>query len=376
VSEDSKKRGAGLSIEYGRVVKILAKRRDAVELLVELSNPAAPEKAIFYPQLGPEPIDVGDSVLLNTTAVRLGLGTGGYHFVIRRLRKGSRKTEIDAAGGHIMKLRYTPMQIRCLAAEEPQSPHHEVLAEAQSIEGMPVVVAGLHSQIAPIAAAIKAETKGKAKIVYIMNDTACLALGFSRLVAELKEKRLIDATITAGQAFGGDLEAVNIYSALLAAKKAAGADVAIIAQGPGNVGTETLFGFGSIYQGEAINAVGILGGTPVAAVRLSFADARPRHRGISEQCLVALGKVALHKSLVVLPKIEKEKLDLLQQQLADSGICQRHEVVIEEGEAGLKELQRLGVKVVSMGRGIDEDREFFLAAAAAGLAAGKQVSGS
>ncbi len=399
----------GLTVEIGRVISVIEQRPGVVELSVEIPGRAAPEKAILYPALCHETVEPGDRVLLNTTAVRLGLGSGGYHIVVARLQQAGNPDErqitampleqapgmkgalgtrtpsekgiskdqpIRNQAGHILKLRYTPLQVRCLAVEEAASPHHAALAEAESITGMPVVVASLHSQVAAIAAGIKAQTGGKAKIAYIMTDTAALAIGFSRLVGELKEKGLVEVTITAGQAFGGDLEAVNVYSALLAAKIAAGADLAIVAQGPGNVGTDTLFGFGAIYQGEVVNAVGVLGGIPLAAVRLSYADSRPRHQGISQQFLVSLGRVALQRAVVVLPKLEEAKLSLLQKQLREAGIFARHEVVIEEGEAGLGELARLGMRLSTMGRGLEQDREFFLAAAAAGIAAAKRLINS
>src|SRR5690606_26500425 len=78
---------------------------------------------------------VGDRVAINTTAVDLGLGTGGAHFVVHVLGR-----ERPGAGtkGHIMKLRYTPLQVAVLAAEEPDSPHHHVLAREDDLEGMPV----------------------------------------------------------------------------------------------------------------------------------------------------------------------------------------------------------------------------------------------
>jgi len=373
VSPRGQARQAGLFAEIGRVAEVIEGGGEAQELLVELPHRPTPEPALLYLGLCPQPVAKGDTVLLNTTAVRLSLGSGGYHFVIAKLNAPEAAGQV-AAPGHIMKLRYTPLQVRCLAAEEPQSPSHEALQQADSIAGMPVVVAGLHSQVAPIAAAVKAHTAGKARIAYIMNDTACLVLAFSRLVEELRNKGLIDITITTGQALGGDLETVNIYSGLLAAKLAAKADLAILAQGPGNVGTDTLFGFGAIYQGEAVNAVAVLGGLPVAALRLSFVDPRPRHQGVSQQFLISLGRVALRRAVVALPKLEEKKLRLLRKQLKDWGISRRHEVVMEEGEAGLEELRRLGIKVSSMGRSMEEDREFFLAAAAAGMAAAKRVN--
>jgi len=362
-----------VSWEIGRITGIDSTRPGAWELSVALPGRAASEKAVFYPALAPSQLSVGDYVILNTSAVRLNLGTGGLHFIIAKIAADLAEQNPAPPVGHIMKLRYTPLQIPCLAVEEQLSPFHEILAQADNLAGLPVVVAGLHSQIAPIAAAVKAETGGKAKIAYIMNDSGALPISFSRLVANLKDKGLLEVTITAGQAFGGDLEAVNLYTALLAAKYAAESDLAIVAQGPGNVGTESLFGFGAIYQGEAINAISILKGRPVAALRLSFADPRVRHQGVSRQCLIALGRVALVPANLVLPDLEAAKLLLLKKQLIDEGLLSRHQLIIETGEPGLEELSRRELAVTTMGRGFEADKEFFLAAAAAGRAAAKLI---
>ena len=52
-------------------------------------------------------VNVGDEVVVNTTAVDLGLGTGGWHVVHWNLANRS----LDLPGpGHIMKLRYTSLQ--------------------------------------------------------------------------------------------------------------------------------------------------------------------------------------------------------------------------------------------------------------------------
>jgi len=327
------------------------------------------ERAISYPQLLGE-VEAGEVVLLNTTAVRAGLGTGGYHIVMQRAGEKGRPPE---GMGHIVKLRYTPLQFRCLSVEERESPYREAVEACHELDEMPVIVAALHSQIAPAAAAVKALLPG-ARIAYLMVDTAALPLGFSQLVAAMKASGLLEATITVGQAFGGDYEAVNVYTGLLAARAVVGAEVAIVAQGPGNVGTETEWGFGSISQGEHLNAVGILGGFPIAVPRISFADARPRHRGVSRQSLVTLGRVALIPAAVAVPQMAPEKLELVHRQLDDEGITEKHEVLVARGEMGLEELARRGVEVKTMGRTIEQDREFFLTAAAAGAIAAERLA--
>jgi len=357
----SSARNSLMQTEVGVVKRVVAQRPGAQELTVTLEG--GEEKAVNYVRLLGK-VEAGEQVLLNTTAVRAGLGTGGYHFVMKR----GGKEEKPAEAGRIVKLRYTPLQFRCRTVEEQESPYRDAVEACDDLAGMPVVVAGLHSQIAPAAAAVKGLSP-EARVAYVMTDSAALPLAFSTLAASLKEAGLIDGTITVGQAFGGDYEAVNVYSGLLAARAVLGADVVIVAQGPGNVGTETDWGFGSIAQGEQINAVGILGGTPVAVPRISFADSRARHRGVSQQTLVVLGKVVLVQAAVAVPAMEAEKLEFVHRQLDDAGITARHDVLVAKGEIGLDTLAAKGVEVKSMGRSPAEDPEFFLAAGAAGAVA-------
>ena len=80
-----------------------------------------------------------------------------------------------------------------------------------------------------------------------------------------------------------------MHTGLLAARHVLGADLAVVAQGPGNLGTGTRWGFSGVAAGEAVNAVAALGGRPVASLRVSGADPRERHRGISHHSLTAYG---------------------------------------------------------------------------------------
>jgi len=350
-----------LQTEVAEVITLDEERPGAQELTVRLER--GEERAVNYIQLLGR-VEPGEHVLLNTTAVRAGLGTGGYHFVMKRAEEEKRPPE----AGRTVKLRYTPLQFRCRAIEEQDSPLRQALETCEDLDGMPVIVAGLHSQIAPAAAALKALAPDT-RLAYIMTDTAALPYSFSKLTARLKEEALIDVSITVAQAFGADYEAINVYSGLLAARGALGADAAIIAQGPGNVGTETEWGFGSLAQGDHINAVGILGGAAIAIPRISFADPRARHRGVSSQSLVALGRVALERAAVSVPAMDSEKLEFVHRQLDDAGITERHEVLVAKGEVGIEALAQRNIEVTTMGRKPDQDPEFFLAAGAAGAIA-------
>lgn len=338
----------------------------AQRLTVTLDGADGPGRAVAYPSLTGA-CAAGDRVLCNTTAVDLALGTGGEHFVVARAGDGV--SFDDPVPGHIMKLRYTPLQRDVTVVEEPASGHHETMAEARSLDGMPVVCCGLHSQLALVAAAVK-QASPEARVAYVMTDEASLPLAVSRLVPKLVHAGLLDCTFTAGQAFGGQYEAVNLYSALLAARHVAEADIAIVAIGPGIPGTATPFGHSGIAQGQAINAASALGGRPVAALRVSFADPRPRHVPVSHQTLTALGVVALAPALVAVPALPSADGIALEAALERSGIWSRHEARRVE-QPRMPDLRSIEVR--SMGRSAEEDPAFFLAAAAAGVVAAEEA---
>src|SRR5277367_3026384 len=100
-------------------------------------------RALCYPALTGRPVD-GDRVLLNTTALDLGLGTGGYAMVVAIPGRLPADAELP---GHLIKARYTPLQACVQGADKQGSPWHEVLREASDVGGMPVVVADLHSAL-------------------------------------------------------------------------------------------------------------------------------------------------------------------------------------------------------------------------------------
>ncbi len=320
----------------------------------------------FPSMLGP--LRVGDRVVVNTTGIELGLGTGGVGFVLWNLDGAGPQ---DGGPGHIVKLRYTPWQMNVATAEAPESPHHEALAEVSEIGGMPVVACGLHSQIAGVAAGIKAGAPG-ARVGYLMTDGGALPLAWSRLVSETRAAGLIDSTCTSGHAFGGDLEAVNVFSGLATLRHAAGADVAVVSLGPGVVGTATTLGFSGIEQGQVLDAAFALQARAYACLRISFAESRQRHRGVSHHTLTALGVAARERATAVLPRLGAEEMDLVRRQLAALG--DRHELVEEDGRPGLELLESLRLWPATMGRGIGEVPEAFLAASAAGAAAARALT--
>ncbi len=355
-----------LEIKRGTITKELFSRRGIKGYMLDIEG--REEKAIVYPDLLGDTVP-GDEVLVNTTAVSLGLGSGGYHYVIAVLNSPGKALK---NGGHIMKLRYTPMQLKVLSVEEEDSPYHQEMMIADSLEGTPVLVGALHSMLAPLC--IKLSKTGY-RIAYVMTDGAALPIAFSRTVNQLKELNMLTGTITIGHAFGGDLEAVNIYSGLLAAKKVFNADIIIVSMGPGIVGTGTRWGFTGIEQGDILNAVDVLQGIPVAVPRVSFADSRKRHYGISHHTITVLSRVCRVKSIVALPLLEEEKLSYILKQLQDERLIEMHKICIEDSSSIIDLIKSSKIAVSTMGRGVDDDPEFFLTVGSAAITARRLIRG-
>jgi hypothetical protein len=294
-------------------------------------------------------VSVGDRLLLNRTAQMLGLGTGGYDFVMANL-SAPPPLENELCPGQIIKARYTPVQ-HAVAVLEEQPAYAPIWR--RKLEGFPVLVGQLHSQLAAAAAAL---TDAGKTVAYVCTDSASLPIAFSNLVRQLKSLGYIAHTITCGQAFGGDYETVTVHSALLAAKYILECDAAIVIQGPGNAGTATKYGFSGAEQAAILDAAYALEGAPIAIVRMSSADPRSRHQGVSHHTLTTLeltvgGCIAPTPKGVDFPKVSP-----------------RHIVLPVEGAGAiLDKMKRDDVNVTTMGRTIDDDRLFFEAAATAGI---------
>lgn len=312
-------------------------------------------ECINYNQLTGE-IEENDDVLLNITAVELGLGSGGYYFVLANL---SRDRLSNIGDGHIMKLRYTPMQINCMVAEAQESQHHEIFNSFESMDNIPVIVGTLHSMLAPIAIALK-ELAKKERIVYIMTDGGALPIWMSESVKSLSNDGVLKGTITYGNAFGGDIECLNVYTALIAAKEILKADAVIVCMGPGIAGTDTRYGFSGIEQSQIIDVVNNLKGKAVAVPRISFADSRSRHHGLSHHTIMTLGRLCCTRAFIALPELSEIKADLIKGQLKDSGILSRHEISYWPWERVEKLLEKEEFLLNKMGKSFSEDKEYFI----------------
>jgi len=351
------------SFRVGTVDSVLEARPGLQRVLVAIGD-TEPERAYVLTMLTGE-VATGDRVIVNTTAVDLGLGTGGWHVVHWNLER----TEWHERGpGHVLKRRYTSLQADVGSAEE----HAIELTDVGSIDGMPVVAAALHSQLPAIAVALK-HARPDLRVAYVMTDAAALPIAVSDLVAALRSRELLDLTITCGHAFGGDYEAVSVYSALAVARHVADADVAIVVMGPGIVGTATRLGFSGIELGPILDAAAGLGGVPIACLRASFADTRERHCGVSHHALTALTIACRSRVTVALPAVGGAEEKRLRDDLTAAGIDQRHDIVAVEPPDILELMAKLGLEITSMGRPAADDPILFQSAAAAGTLAARET---
>jgi hypothetical protein len=309
-------------------VTAIVERRDDLERL-EVDGVAC----IAYPRLTGS-VAVDDEVLVNVQARELALGSGGFDILYANLTRGL-ELEPDA-GAHVMKLPYAPLQFATRHAEEDDD-------LPSSVDGLPVVACSLHSQVVPVCAALKG-----LHVVYVQVPGAALPVGLSDSVYALKQLGLVAATVGADACFGGDVDVVNVYSALLVAR-ARHADVVVCAIGPGIVGTATRFGHGAMTAALVTAATSQLGGRPVLALRLSAADERERHRGLSHHArsLLALTDESVAAAWPAGAPFEQPA---------------RATTVDADGWRGAC----AGLPLEHMGRGPDEDPWFFAAAFAAG----------
>lgn len=290
---------------------------------------------LSYGELGPVPAE-GETVLANTVGLEMGLGTGGVAIVLP-----DRGGEAPVNEEHLIKLPYTPLQF---PAEPPE--------QADSLAGTTIIVLPLHSHLAVACCAV-ADLRPEDRVSFLWQEGGALPVAFSESVRVLKERELLDAVVSSGNCFGGDVEAPNVYAGLLAA--AAVSEVVLAGIGPGISGTGTAYGHGGMSAATALNAACSLGGDPVLAPRISATDARSRHRGISHHTRSAL-HAALGGVRVAMPASAEE--------VDPDTLPDRHSYTpVSYTAAGLAE--RFGVTFESMGRSYQDDEVFFDAAAAA-----------
>lgn len=325
-----------LALRRGTVVSV-EREGPAAELTVEIGGKRRP--ALSFEDLTGA-VAVGDDVVVNTAALDLGLGSGGFDIVHANLTRGLEGQGIE--GAHVMKLNYTSLQHAVHPVEERAPGLGAPLA------GRPVAVIALHGQL-PCVAWAAAQARDGARIGYVQTPGGALPGALSRTVRELRERGLLAGHIAAGAAFGGEHDAISVPGALHAGLTALGWDAAIAGPGPGILGSATELGHGGLAALDTAHAALALGAPTVVVPRMSSGDPRERHCGLSHHTATVL-ELLLRPALVALPDATE--------------LPGEHEVRV--GAADLDGYRASGLPARTMGRGPDQDELFFRASLAGG----------
>jgi Protein of unknown function (DUF3866) len=316
-----------LSLRWGSVTAV----RERLDGLVRLEVDGRP--CIAYLRLT-GPVEEDDVVLVNTQAVDLELGSGGFDVLYANLTRGLQLPAEE--GAHVMSHPYAPAQFATRFAEEEETAN-------VSLDGLAVVCLGLHSQLAPACAALAGR-----RVAYVQLAGGALPVSFSDTLRRLKARQLVETAIAVSPCLDGDVQCVTTAAALEQAA-ARGAEVVVCGIGPGIVGTGSRWGHGGLAVAEAANVASALGAAPIVAPRVSFGDARPRHRGLSHHTRSALA-LCLGEVRVAWP----------------TGLDRPEEVDVVEVDVDGWEAACGNLPLTHMGRGRGEDPWFFASAFAAG----------
>jgi hypothetical protein len=326
-----------ITLRRGSVTAVV----DRDEGLVRLEVDGAP--CIAFPRLT-GPVALGDDVVVNVQGRELELGSGGFDVLYANLTRG---LDLPVDGGaHVMKLPYTPLQAAVVHVEETG-------ALAEDLRGLPVVCCSLHSQLVAVCAGIGPGVR----VAYVQLPGGALPVSLSDVVRVLRERELISTAVAAGACLDGDVHSVNVHSALAWAA-GAGFDAVVCGVGPGIVGTGSHLGHGGVAAADAANAASALGGRPILAARVSDADSRERHHGVSHHLRAAL-ELCLGSVTVAWPAGRD----------APDWLRPREEVDASGWRDACRDLP-----LSHMGRGPDDDPAFFEAAFAAGVLARRLAS--
>jgi hypothetical protein len=238
-------------------------------------------------------------------------------------------------------------------------PVEERSAELARPIAKPVAVIALHGQLACVAWAAARRAPG-AWIGSVQTAGGALPGALSRVVRELRARDLLADHVAAGPTFGGEEDAVSVAGGLHAGVTALGWDGAIAGPGPGILGSTTALGHGGLAALDTAHAALALGCRAIVVPRMSEADPRERHRGLSHHTRTVL-ELLLRPVTVALP--------------AEGAVPLPGEHEVRTGEADLEGYRSSGLPAHTMGRELEEDELFFRAALAGGAVLAEEIDG-
>lgn len=355
-----------LSLEKGKVIEIIYQDNKIQILNVENKNEFLIEKSINYiEETGMCAVE--DLVVINTIGNRLGLGTGGYNFVYLNLSNKSGEGKVlDRNHGHIIKMKYTPGQIRVKAVEE-RIEYKNVFDVEPKLLPRPVVYAILHSMISPLVTTIK-YIMPNAIISCVYTYGGAMNANNSFTLKRLRSSGLLNSVITTGECYGGDYEAINITTGIIFGLGKLNSDIIIVCCGPGVAGSSTYYGFSTFDFIGPIYIAKLLDLFPVLIPRISMADKRERHKGVSMQSLSILQTIDFPVHVPVYKDNEDiEGFNYIYNQLSDNGIINKHKVQFIDDPIIKKAIDFANINTRVMGRNYIEDPSFFNNCSSAGV---------
>lgn len=354
-----------LSLETGRVIKIFY-QDDKIQILnIENKNKSLIEKAINYiDETGI--CNLMDVVIINSIGNRLELGTGGYNFIYLNLSNKLEGGEIPGRShGHIIKMKYTPGQIRVKTVEE-NIEFKNIFNIEPKLTPKPVIYVILHSMLSPLVTTIK-YIDPNITISCVYTYGGAMNANNSFTLKKLKKSGLIDCIITTGECFGGDYEAINIATGILFGFNQLNSDMIVICCGPGVAGSSTFFGFSTFDFIGSIYTAKLFGLCPVLIPRISMADKRERHMGVSMQSISILQTLDFAVHVPVYKDNEDVvAFNFIYNQLSKYNIINKHNVHFIDDIVIKKAMNNIDPDIRVMGRSYTEDPWFFNNCSSAG----------
>ena len=226
----------------------------------------------------------GDEVVVNVAALDLGLGSGGFDVVHVNLTRGLEGG--GAAGGeHVIKLNYTSLQHPVEPVERALRSRSSDEAQRTRTGAVPVLVLPLHGHLAPAAWAAAQAAPGLQGRLRADRRRGAAGLALAATSPSCASAACSAATSPPRPAYGGEHEALSVVGALDAAADRLGWDAVLVGPGPGIIGSETELGHGGMAALDSAHAALSLGLPTLLSPRLSAADPRERHRGVSHHTL-------------------------------------------------------------------------------------------
>jgi hypothetical protein len=183
------------------------------------------------------------------------------------------------------------------------------------------------------------------------------------------ERGLLAGHVSAAAAHGAPAEAITVEGALDAGRRL-GWDCAFVGPGPGILGSASALGHGGLAALANAHAALALGSAVVLVPRLSSADSRERHRGLSHHTDTVL-RLLLRPVRVPFPDgLSLPSSAALGRAVSRGG----HEAAGVDVSVLCDGYLASGLPTRTMGRSFEQDRDFLLAGLAGGALLAELIS--